>query len=376
MIRSGAVKRHCYAIVSLSIVLIIAGTWVFFRKDAAVEAVATAPVKVALARVNQSAFTSYVDAIGELEAVEEVSVPAEVGGRIVELPVISGQRVERGQVLVRLNDAPLRGERVRLQGQMKNAGARLERAQKLATYNAMSRQEAEDAQSQFLTAKGELQALEAKIDQLTISAPFNGTLGIRQVNLGQYVSPGQTLFNLVGSRGFYVNFSVPEQTLPHIRTGLKLQVALDSLPDQAVDAVITTLDPILDRSRMINVQARLQRPPEAALPRMFARVRVPQASAREVLSVPETAVTYNAYGEEMYVVQPATAKDHAFSVRRVAVKTGERRDGYVVVDQGLKPDDQVVVAGQIKLSDGAVIEAVEESVLIPRDTTARTGASL
>ncbi|WP_122771041.1 efflux RND transporter periplasmic adaptor subunit, partial [Pseudomonas viridiflava] len=109
-------------------------------------------------------------------------------------------------------------------------------------------------------------------------APFAGALGIRQVHLGQYVSQGQTLINLVGSQGFYDNFSVPEQALAYLAKDGAVEVALDSLPDQSTTAVIATLDPMLDRSRMINVQARLQQAPEAALPHMFARVRVPRAS--------------------------------------------------------------------------------------------------
>ncbi len=125
---------------------------------------------------------------------------------------------------------------------------------------------------------------------------------------------------------------------------------------------------------MINVQARLQQAPEAALPRMFARVRVPRASNQEVLTVPETAVTYSAYGEQIYIVQPGKDRQPS-TAHRIAVRTGERRDGQVIVEEGISPGDRIVVAGQIKLSDGAAIETVETSVLDPRKTTAQTGSS-
>lgn len=374
MIYVGAVKRHPYVLIALSGLLVCGAVWGVLGNKAPAENAAPAPIKVAVATVNSTPFTYYLDTIGELEALQEVGVPAEVGGRIVELPVTSGQRVERGQVLVRLNDARQRGERVRLQGELENAKVRLDRARQLASVSAMSKQEAGDAQSQYLTAKGALQALEAEIDQLTIRAPFAGTLGIRQVHLGQYVSQGQTLINLVGSQGFYVNFSVPEQALAYLAKDGAVEVALDSLPDQSTTAVITTLDPMLDRSRMINVQARLQQAPEAGLPRMFARVRVPRASNQEVLTVPETAVTYSAYGEQMYIVQPGKDRQPP-TARRIAVRTGERRDGQVIVEEGISPGDRIVVAGQIKLSDGAAIEAVETSVLDPRKTTAQTGSN-
>ncbi|GFM89701.1 MexH family multidrug efflux RND transporter periplasmic adaptor subunit [Pseudomonas cichorii] len=368
MIDVGAAKRHPLILLLFSGLIILGGLWTFRTSTAQpVDTAAVKPVKVAVAQVDSAPFTDYLEAIGELEAFQEVSVPAEVGGRIVDLPIRSGQQVERGQVLVRLNDARQRADLVRLQGKMKNSQARLQRARQLTSLDAMSRQEEGDAQSEYLAAKGALQALEAEIDQLTIKAPFAGTLGIRQVHLGQYVTPGQTLINLVGNEGFYVNFSVPEHALPHIQPGRPLEVILDALPDQPITGMVTTLDPILDRSRMINVQARLQQPPETALPRMFARVKVPQAQTRDVLTVPETAITYNAYGEEIYVLESGPDAPQVPKVRRVAVKTGERRDGRVIIEQGVLRDDRVVVSGQLKLSDGAVIEPVGKSVL---DTSA------
>ncbi|MBX8576814.1 efflux RND transporter periplasmic adaptor subunit [Pseudomonas cichorii] len=368
MIDVGAARRHPLIVLLLSGLVMLGSIWTFRTSTAQpVDTATVTPVKVAVARVDSAPFTDYLEAIGELEAFQEVSVPAEVGGRIIDLPIRSGQQVEDGQVLVRLNDARQRADLVRLQGKMKNSQARLQRARQLTSLDAMSRQEEGDAQSEYLAAKGALQALEAEIDQLTIKAPFAGTLGIRQVHLGQYVTAGQTLINLVGNEGFYVNFSVPEHALPHIQPGRPLEVVLDALPDQPITGMVTTLDPILDRSRMINVQARLQQPPKTALPRMFARVKVPQAQARDVLTVPETAITYNAYGEEIYVLEPAQDARQALRVRRVAVKTGERRDGRVIIEQGVLRDDRVVVSGQLKLSDGAVIEPVGKSVL---DTSA------
>ena len=316
-----------------------------------------------MAPVSRQPFTRYLEAIGELEAVEQVSVPAEIGGRIVDLPIESGQRVERGQVLVRLNDAPERGQQVRLQGQVDNTRVRLDRLKQLIHSNAVSREALDDAQAEYTTARGALQELMAQIEQRTIRAPFAGTLGIRKVHVGQYVNPGDTLINLIGNKGLFVNFSVPEQALAHFKTGSPLQIELDALPGQAVTAVVSSVDPFLDRTRTLSVQARLQAPPASALPRMFARVRLPQAMPENTLSLPETAVTYSAYGEDVYVVQPAHDEKSAPTVRRVSVKTGERRDGWVVIEKGLSADDQVVTSGQIKLSDGVSIEPVTSTAL-------------
>ena len=347
------------------IALVLAGVaWAVWRwQQPAAAGYVAAPVKVAVAPVSRQPFTRYLEAIGELEAVEQVSVPAEIGGRIVDLPIESGQRVERGQVLVRLNDAPERGQQVRLQGQVDNTRVRLDRLKQLIHSNAVSREALDDAQAEYTTARGALQELMAQIEQRTIRAPFAGTLGIRKVHVGQYVNPGDTLINLIGNKGLFVNFSVPEQALAHFKTGSPLQIELDALPGQAVTAVVSSVDPFLDRTRTLSVQARLQAPPASALPRMFARVRLPQTMPENTLSLPETAVTYSAYGEDVYVVQPAHDEKSAPTVRRVSVKTGERRDGWVVIEKGLSADDQVVTSGQIKLSDGVSIEPVTSTAL-------------
>lgn len=366
-----AVSRTTVAL-SIAVVVLVALAWTLWRwSHPAVVAHAPAPIKVAVAPVSDAAFTRYLEAIGELEAVQQVSVPAEVGGRIVQLPVESGQRVERDQVLVKLNDAPQRGDLMRLQGELENAKVKLERSRSLVKVNATSREAFDNAQTEYTTAQGALQALKAQIDQLTIRAPFAGTLGIRKVHLGQYVNPGDSLINLVGDKGLYVNFSVPEQALAQLKVGNTLDVQLDALPGQRFTAQISSIDPFLDRSRTLSVQARLKAPTQGALPRMFATVRLPQTLPRETLTVPETAITYNAYGEEVFVVQPANTVDAPPTARRVLVKTGERREGRVVIDAGLHPGEQVVISGQIKLSDGAAIEPLERTVLNDANTPLR-----
>lgn len=368
-----AVSRTTVALL-IAVLLLIALAWGLWRwSHPTVAAYAPAPIKVAIAPVSGAPFTRYLEAIGELEAVQQVSVPAEVGGRVVQLPVESGQRVERDQVLVKLNDAPQRGSLMRLQSELENAKVKLERSRSLVKVNAISHEAFDNAQTEYTTAQGALQELKAQIDQLTIRAPFAGTLGIRKVHLGQYVNPGDSLINLVGDQGLYVNFSVPEQALAQLKVGNSLNVQLDALPDQRYTARITSIDPFLDRARTLSVQALLQAPTPGALPRMFAKVRLPQPQPlpSTTLTVPETAITYNAYGEDVFVVQPAPDANTPPTARRVLVKTGERRDGRVVIDSGLNPGEQVVISGQIKLSDGAAIEPLERTVLNDANTPSR-----
>lgn len=369
---SGRAVSRASKVLLLALVVLLALAWVLWRwSHPAVAAYAPAPLKVAIAPVNDAPFIRYLEAVGELEAVQQVSVPAEVGGRIVLLPVESGQRVERGQVLVKLNDAPQRGQLMRLQGELQNAKVKLARSRSLVSVNATSREAFDNAQTEYTTAQGALQELTAQIEQLTIRAPFAGTLGIRKVHLGQYVNAGDSLINLVGDKGLYVNFSVPEQALAQLKVGNSLSVQLDALPGRSYTAQISSIDPFLDRSRTLNVQALLQAPMTGALPRMFAKVRLPQALPSATLTVPETAITYNAYGEDVFVVQPSNDANTPPTVRRVLVKTGERRDGRVVIDAGLSAGQQVVISGQIKLSEGAAIEPLERTVLHDANTPSR-----
>ncbi|MGY2296819.1 efflux RND transporter periplasmic adaptor subunit [Pseudomonas yamanorum] len=370
-----AVSRTTVALL-IAALLLLALAWGLWRwSHPAVASYAPAPIKVAIAPVSDAPFTRYLEAIGELEAVQQVSVPAEVGGRVVQLPVESGQRVERDQVLVKLNDAPQRGSLMRLQSELENAKVKLERSRSLVKVSAISHEAFDNAQTEYTTAQGALQELKAQIDQLTIRAPFAGTLGIRKVHLGQYVNPGDSLINLVGDQGLYVNFSVPEQALAQLKVGNRVNVQLDALPGQHYTARISSIDPFLDRARTLSVQALLQAPTPGALPRMFAKVRLPQPLPSSTLTVPETAITYNAYGEDVFVVQPSSDANTPPVARRVLVKTGERRDGRVVIDSGLNPGEQVVISGQIKLSDGAAIEPLERTVLNDANTPARLSMS-
>lgn len=360
----------------IAALLLFALVWGLWRwSHPVVASYAPAPIKVAIAPVSDAPFTRYLEAIGELEAVQQVSVSAEVGGRVVQLPVESGQRVERDQVLVKLNDAPQRGSLMRLQSELENAKVKLERSRSLGKVNAISHEAFDNSQTEYTAAQGALQELKAQIDQLTIRAPFAGILGIRKVHLGQYVNPSDSLINLVGDQGLYVNFSVPEQALAQLKVGNRLNVQLDALPGQRYTARISSIDPFLDRARTLSVQALLQAPTPGALPRMFAKVRLPQPLPSNTLTVPETAITYNAYGENVFVVQPSPDAKTPPIARRVLVKTGERRDGRVVIDSGLNPGEQVVISGQIKLSDGAAIDPRERTVLNDANTPVRLSMS-
>ncbi|PAV68558.1 hypothetical protein WR25_09228 [Diploscapter pachys] len=279
---------------------------------------------VAIARVQSGPMPQVLSAVGTLEAVHQVNVSPEVGGRITALEFTAGKAVAAGQVLVKLNDAPERGELAKLQAQAKNAKLALERTRK------------------------------------TIRAPFAGVLGIRKVNLGQYVSPGDSLVTLTELSRLHVNFPLPEQSAAALQAGQAITLKVDAWPQQRFVAAVTTLEPQIDPgARSMLVQATLDNPDQQLKPGMFANVSIELPSHADVLSVPETAISYSAYGNSLYVLRE---KDGALRVEQVFVKLGARRDDRVVVLDALTPGDRVVVSGQIRLSNGMPVRVTDDTL--------------
>jgi len=306
--------------------------------------------QVALAPVERVQAPRALYGAGELEAARQVQLAAEVSGRITELAFSSGQRVEAGQLLVQLNDAPEQAERARLVAQLRNAETLLARAGALQADKAASQEQYDNALVARDMARGELQSIEAVIAQKAIRAPFSGVVGIRRVHQGQYLSAGDTIANLVDARGLFVNFSLPEQAVSQLGQGQAVQVQVDAWPDEVFEGEVVAIDPMINAVRTVWVQAQLENSQGRLGAGMFANVRVIMPEGEPVLAVPETAVTYTAYGQMVFIAEPDAQQ--ALRVRRVAVTTAQRWEGKVEIQSGLQEGQQVVVSGQIKLSDG------------------------
>ncbi|QEM81182.1 efflux RND transporter periplasmic adaptor subunit [Halomonas binhaiensis] len=355
-------KSVAQAGVMIAIVAIVIVVVVFLsgQPDASAEN-AWPATKVALAEVKRRTPPRAFFGIGELEAIRQVQVAAETSGRVSQLEFDSGQKVERGQVLVQLNDAPERAERVRLQAQLRNAQALLQRLNSLAAQSATTPEQRDNAEAQRDMARGELQQVEARLEQKAIRAPFSGTVGIRRVHLGQYLSAGDTIASLVDADQMHANFALDEEAIPQLRPGQPVELEVDAYPGRTFLGVISAVDPLVDAARMAQVQATLANEDGELHAGMYASIRVPRLDDAEVLSVPETAVTYTAYGETVFIVEPGQRQ--SLSVKRVAIETGERWQGYVAIDKGLDEGDRVVTSGQLKLSDGMVVEPLEHDTL-------------
>lgn len=335
------------------------------------DAHASALTKVALGAVQLRPANAYFSGVGELEAASQVQVSAEVGGRVTLINFVSGKQVKAGDVLVKLNDAPEQAEQLRLQAQVRNAEIIRKRVTGLVRENAATQEQLDNALAAHDMAQGELKKIQALIAQKTIRAPFAGVLGIRRVNEGQYLNVGDRIVSLVNNQTLYVNFSLDEQLSHRLTVGQTLNVLIDAFPNRVFKARISAVDPMIDRSRTVQVQATLDNPEATLKAGMYASVQVTDNQVADVLTVPETAVTYTAYGDTVFLARPDQGT--ALVVKRVAVKIGQRQDGWVQIQSGLNEGDQVVTSGQLKLSDGMAVQATDDTLALPARKPPVTG---
>ncbi len=326
------------------------------------------PVKVALSAVKMQILPRTLSGIGELEAARQVQVASEVAGRIDKIYFQSGQYVKQGQLLIQLNSAIEQGELTRLKAKLKQMERSFQRTEELIKVNAISREEADNALASRDMTRAEIQELQARVDQKSIRAPFSGTIGIRQIHQGQYLQAGQSIANLVDTQQLNVNFNLDEQLAAKLQVGQKLQLKVDAYPEQAFNAIIQAIDPMISKSRTIQVQAKLTQISKLK-PGMYAQLQIDETRDTQSLLVPETAITYTANGTTLFI---ARTVNNQLIAQRIAVDTGERKDGWVEITSGLQANDQVVVSGQVKLNDGTAIVATTNTLEQPMSSHQKT----
>jgi membrane fusion protein, multidrug efflux system len=351
-------------IVGLLIALVLGGLYGFnsFRSHAIANFFAhntPPPAQVSAVVAQSEEVPRYAPGIGSLTAVRQVTITPEVGGRVIAILFSAGSEVKAGDALVQINDAPDRGDLANYRAQAHLAGITLRRAQLLAKSQYETQQTVDQTQSQLDQANAEIAKTEAIIAQKLIRAPFGGRLGVRQIDLGQYLNPGAAIVTLTDLSTLFVNFTLPTQARAEIKTGQKVNVTADAFPGRKFTATITTIEPQISAdTRTLTVQAKMTNPDEALLPGMFvnAEVELPTGPPQAVL--PDTAVTYTLYGDSVFVVRAAgTGADGKpiLKAYRVAVKTGARWNGKVAILDGVKPGDRVIAAGQVKVQDGVTV---------------------
>jgi len=317
------------------------------------------PAQIAAVTAKSEAVPRFATAIGSLAAVHQVTITPEIGGRVTAVLFTPGATVKEGDPLVQLNDAPERGDLANYQAQARLASISLQRSQTLAQRQVGPQETVDQNQSQLDQARAQMLKTEALIAQKLIRAPFAGRLGVRQIDLGQYLSAGMPIVTLTDLKELYVNFTLPTTQRAEIALGQRVNVTADAFPGRAFIATITTLEPqIRADTRTMMVQATLPNPEEALLPGMFVNAAVVLPPEPDRVVLPETAVDYTLYGDSVYLVREE-GKDGAgkplFKAFRTPVKTGVRWADNVAILSGVAPGELVVAAGQIKLQDGAAV---------------------
>jgi len=331
------------------------------------------PAQISAVEVKTEAVPRFAPAIGSLAAVHQVTINPEIGGRVVKIFFEPGTAVKAGEPLVQLNDAPEQGDLKNYEAQARWAQISLERAQKLSKNNFASQETVDQDQSQLDQARAQILKTEALIAQKLIRAPFAGRLGLRQIEVGQYLTPGAPIVTLTDLSTLYVNFTLPGRQRPEIKVGQQVAVRSEAFPGRAFDAKITTIEPQISAdTRTMMVQATMQNPDDALLPGMFIDAQVVLPPQPDMLVLPATAVEYTLYGDSVFVIRDdgkdATGAPILKAVR-TPVKTGARWGENVAILDGLKPGEQVVSAGQIKVQSGAQVKIGSPAPAPPSNPT-------
>lgn len=334
------------------------------------------PITVAAAVAEKRQWQERLPAVGSLKALQGVELSLEVEGIVKALYFDSGQKVKAGQPLLQLNDDQETALLGTAQADLGLAKVDFGRGSQLVGDAAISRGEFDRLSSQYRRNQAVVEQLKAQKTKKSINAPFSGTIGIRQVDIGQYLAAGTVIATLQDLSSLYVDFNVPEQALPHLSLGQQALVQVAAYPGQTFPAHLSAINPKVDENtRNLLVRATLANPDNTLLPGMFANLQVLLPDPQPQVVVPETAITYTLYGNSVYVVTPKKDKDGIvqnddkgqpqLSAEQRTVQTGERRDGLVVVSRGLEAGERVVTAGQLKLTPGAAIRIAQDNALTP-----------
>ncbi len=295
-------------------------------------------------------------AFGQTRAVQGAELSASVPGIVDEIDFQSGQDVKAGTVLLRLRlyDDPAKLQQ--LQAEVALYNTNLARDQKQFEAQAVSHATLDLDTANLRSFQAQVAAQSQAMDEKIVRAPFNGRLGIREVDLGQYLPPGTAVTTLQALDPIYVDFSVPQQQVGAIHPGGAVDVGVDTYPGRVFHATVQALDSRIDaQSRMVSVRASLGNRDHALLPGMFAVAHLDLGPARSVLAVPQTAISFNPYGDFVYVLTPKPGTPGVLVATSCVVTLGETQGDRVVVLSGLHDGDTVVTAGQIKLRSGAAV---------------------
>ncbi|APG28834.1 efflux transporter periplasmic adaptor subunit [Syntrophotalea acetylenivorans] len=328
------------------------------------------PETVTSTEVINTDWETLLPAVGSLKAVQGMTVAAELPGRVTRIHFQSGAMVSEGTLLLEQDSSSERALLPGAKAASDLAKINLQRADKLLAEKVVSQAEYDNAVTKLRQAIAEADDIQATIAKKAIRAPFSGRLGIRQVDLGQQLQSGQDIVSLQTLDPIYLNFSLPQQTLSKLRTGLTVRVTSDAFPNKSVEGRLTTISPEVDSdTRNIRLQATLKNPDDILRPGMFVEAKVVLPAQKQVLVIPATAVLYAPYSDSVFLIEEADGKA-GLVLRQQFVRLGEKRGDFVAVQSGLEPGQKLASSGVFKLRNGQ--QVIIDNTLAPKFDIAPT----
>ncbi len=317
-------------------------------------------VTVSTMKVSSLSWQPKLKAVGSLRAQTGVNVTTELAGMIQVIHFTPGAEVKKGDVLVQLNAGTELGQLHALQAQVELA--KITYARDKAQYNvhAVSKQTVDSDEWNLKNLIAQVEQQAATVEKKTIRAPFSGYLGINNINPGQYLNVGDTITTLQSLDPIYADFYLPQQALAKLKLGQTVSVVTDTFPEQTFKGKVTTIQPAVDTAtRNVQVEATLPNPELKLKPGMFVQVEVDADKPQNYLTVPQSAISFNSYGDVAYIVKDSGKKDNKgqpiLIVSEVFVTVGDSRGDQVAILKGLNAGDIIVTSGQLKLKNGSTV---------------------
>ncbi|MEW6643224.1 MAG: efflux RND transporter periplasmic adaptor subunit [Pseudomonadota bacterium] len=355
--------KRWFAIVGVLLVLLVGALWGFntFRNHMIAQFFANMkppPANVSVVEAKSEVIPHLLFGIGDLAAVHQVDVTTDVAGRITKIMFEAGAQVKAGDPLVQLFDEPDQADLASYKAQATAAALALERSKSLAARQFGPQATVDQNQASFDQANAAIAKTEAIISQKLVKAPFSGDLGVRRVEVGQFLSAGSQIVSLTDLSKVYLNFTAAEKDRAILAVGQTVRVKVDAYPNRVFEGKITTIEPQINSdTRNVKIQATIDNTDHSLKPGMFASTTVLLPPDPAVITVPETAVDYTLYGDSVFVVKETKddkGETHLVA-ERIFVRSGARVDGRTVILSGLKAGDRVVAVGQLKLQSGAPV---------------------
>lgn len=317
------------------------------------------PTAVATIAAKTDVWPRTIEAVGSFSPVRGVMISTEEAGKITELKFESGGRAKKDDLLIQQDVSVEQANLNSVLARIELAHSTLNRVKKMMGSGAVSQADLDDADSKLKQAEADAESLRATIERKTIRAPFDGVTGIRQVQLGQYLSPGTPIVTLQTLNPIYFDFKVPQQQVKDITKGQAIRLTVDAFEGETFAGTISTINPVVDDdTRMVQVQAFVENPSERLKVGMFAKASVELGQQDSFVTLPGTAIIHAPYGDSVYIVEKMTAPgktEEYLGAKQVFVKVGASKGDLVAVLEGVSDGQEVVTLGGFKLRPGAPV---------------------